>query len=170
MPMEHKAFAFDWPRFERDLYPLLVEALAADDPAGLEAYIDRHRAELTDPDEGEPMSADWRDGMENGDVHEFGDYALTRFYDPADCWGVGYAWARLSDELPGPVKSALLGSSVGPPERLFDPGRYGSYFQTPDHVRESLAALRRHARPELTRYLYLLEQCAGKRRGVYVTF
>jgi hypothetical protein len=170
MPMEHKAYAFDWSRFELDLHPLLVDALAADDPAGLEAYIDRHRAELTAPYEGEPLSADWREGLENRDVHEYGDYALTRFYDPADCWGVGFVWSQLSDVLPGPAADALLGCSLGPPDRLFDPGRYGSYFQTPDRVQESLAALLQHACLELARYLELLERCAGERRGVHVTF
>jgi hypothetical protein len=170
MPMEHKAYAFDWTRFEFDLNPLLVQALTDDDPAELEAYIDEHLAELTDPYEGEPLPADWRDALENRDVHEYGDYALTRFYDSADCWGVGYEWARLSEELPEPAANAMLGLTVGPPERLFDPGRYGSYFQTPRRVGESLAALQPHACRELAGYLKLLERCAGGGRGVYVTF
>src|SRR5205823_3307806 len=165
---EHKAYAFDWPRFESDLHPVLVRALTDNDPAELEVYIDQHLAELTDPCEGEPLSADWRDALENRDVHEYGDYALTRFYDPADCWGVGYEWARLSDELPEPAANAMLGSSVGPPERLFDPGRYGSYFQTPKRVRESLAVLKPLAVPELARFVELLERCAAEGRGVYV--
>jgi hypothetical protein len=168
--MEHKAYAFDWSRFEFDLDPLLMEALATNDPTRLAEYIDRHLAELTDPYEGEPLPADWRNGLENRDVHEYGDYALTRFYDPADCRGVGYEWARLSEELPEPAANAMLGFSVGPPERLFDPGRYGSYFQTPRRVRESLAALGLLACPELAGYLELLKRCAAEGRGVYVTF
>lgn len=170
MPMEHKAYAFDWSRFEFDLHPLLVEALTANDTSGLEVFIEQQLAELTDPYEGESLPADWRDTLENRDVHEYGDYALTRFYDPADCWGVGYEWARLSDELPEPAANALLGFRVGPAENLFDPGRYGSYFQTSARVRESLAALQPHACPELAEYLGLLERCAGEQRGVYVTF
>jgi hypothetical protein len=168
--MEHKAYAFDWSRFEFDLHPLLVHALTTNDPAELEAYIDRHFADLKDPYEGEPLAADWRNMLENRDVHEYGDYALTRFYDPADRWGIGYDWTCLSDELPEPASNAMLGSSVGPAENLFDPGRYGSYFQTPGQVRESLAVLRRVGRPELARYLELLERCVAQQRGVYVTF
>jgi hypothetical protein len=40
MPMEHKAYAFDWTRFEFELRPLLVEALTANETFGLEAFID----------------------------------------------------------------------------------------------------------------------------------
>jgi hypothetical protein len=170
MAMEHKAYAFEWTRFEFDLHPLLVQALFDDDPAALEVYIDRHRSELTDPYEGEPLAADWRDTLENRDVHEYGDYALTRFYDPADWSGVGYEWARLDDELPEKAADALLGFSVGPPERLFDPGRYGSYFQTPAQVRKSLAVFKPLGVPELGEFVGLLERCAAEGRGVYVTF
>jgi hypothetical protein len=170
MAMEHKAYAFDWSWFESDLHPLLLQALTDDAPAELEAYIDRHRHELTDPYEGQPLPADWRDALENRDVHEYGDYALTRFYDPADWSGVGYEWAGLSDELPDPAADALLGFSVGPPGRLFDPGRYGSYFQTPAQVLESLAVLEPLGVPELARFVGLLERCAAEGRGVYTTF
>jgi hypothetical protein len=170
MPMEHKAYAFDWSAFEFDLHPMLVAALTAKNTAALAAYIDEHLAELTDPYEGEPLSADWRDTLENRDVHEYGDYALTRFYDPADCWGIGYEWSRLSDELPTPAANALLGSPVGPDKNLFDSGRLGSYFQSPKRVRESLGALQPHTCPDLARYLELLERCVAERHGVYVTF
>jgi hypothetical protein len=143
--MEHKAYAFDWRAFEFDLLPLLVDSLLAKETGGLVAYIDQHRNELTDPDEGQPLPVDWRNTLGNRDVHEFGDYALTRFYDPDDCWGVGYTWAHLSDELPEPAANVLLGFTVGPAAHRFDPGRYGSYFQTPELVHESLAVLEAHA-------------------------
>jgi hypothetical protein len=170
MPMEHKAYAFDWARFDLDLHPLLVEALTTNETAGLEAYIAQHLSELTDPYEGEPLSADWRDTLGNRDVHEYGDYALTRFYDPADSWGIGYEWVRLSDELPEPAGHAMLGFPVGPADNLFDPGRYGSSFQTSSEVGESLAVLGCVGHSELARYLELLERCAAQQRGVYVTF
>ena len=170
MTIEHKAYAFDWSRFEFELHPLLMEALTSNSTVALEEYIDQHMAELTDPYEGQPLSPDWRDNLENRDVHEYGDYALTRYYDPADCWGVGCEWARLSDELPEPAADAMLGFPVGPADKLFDPGRYGSYFQTPQGVRESLAALWPHACLDLARFLELLERCVAFQRGVYVTF
>jgi hypothetical protein len=168
--MEHKAYAFDWPRFEFDLLPMLVEALFRNETAELETFIDQHLAELTDPDEGEPLSGDWRERLENRDVHEYGDFALTRYYDPTDCWGIGYEWTRLNDELLIAAATAMLGFGVGTEGNWFDPGRYGSYFQTPEQVWESLAILQAHTCPDLARYLRLLERCVAEKRGVYVTF
>ncbi|HZV07177.1 MAG TPA: hypothetical protein VE999_18995 [Gemmataceae bacterium] len=170
MPMEHKAYAFDWSRFEIDLLPLLVKALTTNDTAELDRYIDRHLLELKDPYEGEPLAADWRDMLENRDVHQYGDFALTRYYDPADYWGIGYEWTRLDNELPEPAANAMLGFAIGPKENLFDPGKYGSYFQTPDRVAESLAVLQKVSCPELAGYLELLVRCVAEQRGVYVTF
>jgi hypothetical protein len=125
---------------------------------------------LTDPYEGEPLSADWRDTLGSRDVHNYGDYALTRFYDPANSCGIGYPWTRLDDQLPEPAANAMLGFPIGPAQNRFNPGAYGSYFQTPSDVEESLALLRPHACPDLERYLELLQRCAVERRGVYVTF
>lgn len=170
MAMSHKAYAFDWQGFEFDLHPLLMAALATDDSTELATFIDGNRKTLSDPYEGEPLPEDWRAALENRDVHEYGDYALTRFYDPADECGIAEEWAEISERLPEAAATALLGFSVGPPERLFDPGRYGSYFQTPTQVRESLAVLKPLGVPELTRFVELLERCATEGRGVYVTF
>ena len=170
MSMDHKAYAFNWTRFDLDLHPLLVDALAANDTTELEAFTDQHRQELTDPYEGAPLPEDWRAMLENRDVHEFGDFALTRHYNPRDEWGVGEEWMELSEQLSEAAVGALLGSPVGPPEARFDPGRLGSYFQTPAMVRESQAMLRREERPELQDHLRLLEQCVAARLGVYVTF
>jgi hypothetical protein len=170
MAMEHKAFAFDWSQYETDLHTLLVEALTSGDTAKLEAFIDRHLGELTDPYEGEPLSEDWRTTLGNRDVHNFGDYALTRFYDPTDDRGIGCEWARLSEDLPQKAGNAMLGFAVGPAENSFDPGRMGSYFQTPAQVQESLQMLQHHSCPALARYLELLEGCVAEQRGLYVTF
>jgi hypothetical protein len=170
MSMSHKAYAFDWRGFELDLLPLLEDALLADDSAQLETFIDDHREALTDPYEGEPLSDDWRAALENRDVHEYGDYALTRFYDPADDLGIAEEWLKVSERLPRPAANALLGFPVGPPKRLFDPGRQGSYFQTPAQVRESLAILKPLGVPELDPFVKLMERCAAEGCGVYITF
>jgi hypothetical protein len=170
MSMSHKAYAFDWRWFECDLRPLLEDALVTDNARRLETFIDDHREVLTDPYEGEPLADDWRETLENRDVHEYGDYALTRFYDPANDCGIGGAWARLSERLSQPAADALLGCTIGPPMRLFDPGRQGSYFQASAQVPQSLAMLKPLALPDLAVFIALLEQCAAERCGVYVTF
>jgi hypothetical protein len=170
--LSHKAFAFNWRAFEFDLHPQLEAALEADDPSELEAFIVAHRKSLTDPYEGEPLPRTWRSMLENRDAHEYGEFALTRFYDPTDDCGLHESWAEVSERLPKRAANALLGFPVGPKGRLFDPGRLGSYFQTPGQVRESLAILRPRAEKveELRLFVELLERCAAEGLGVYVTF
>jgi hypothetical protein len=170
MSMEHKAFAFDWQQFVRGLRPVLVLALADDDPAPLESFIDRHRAELTDPYEGEPLPDKWRDLLEAGDVQELADFAQTRYYRSSEDRGLGDKWTELSDELPSAAAAALLGTPLGPPDARFDPGRMGAYFQTPARVRRSLAVLAGVRRGELRPYRELLKRCVAAGLGVYVTF
>ena len=75
--MEHKAFAFDWNAFQRHLAPILRDALSSDSVVGLAAFIEHHRQSLTDPYEGEPLPEDWSSLMENRDVQDHGDFALT---------------------------------------------------------------------------------------------
>jgi hypothetical protein len=168
--MEHKAFAFDWTAFERDLRPILERALVDNEEAPLRAFIETHRAELIDPYEGDPLPPEWEESLEAGDIQELADFALTRFYDPQEAHGVGYAWIRLDDMLPPPAAAALLGKAVGPVENLFGPGRMGSYFQSPAQVRQSLTALASISNPELADYRKLLERCAAEGCGLYVTF
>ena len=179
MPMSHKAYAFDWRAFERDELPgLLSRALETGDTAGLVAYVERNRQALKDPYEGDPLAEDWQGQLGNRDVHEYGDYALTRFYDPnADC-GLAYCWNEIDDALPEEDREVLLGSPFGPSHNRFDPGRYGSYFQTPQQVAGSLARVRgfdlpwldEHDRGFVRRFVRLLEECVAAGQGLYATF
>jgi hypothetical protein len=177
--MFHKANAFDWRAFERDELPeLLSRALETNDTSGLLAYVERNQHVLKDPYEGDPLDDDWQALLENHDVHEFGDFALTRFYDPAADRGLGYSWNEIDDALPEEGRRALLGCSPGPAHNRFDPGRYGSYFQTPQRVAESLALVRGfdlsrldgQDRRVLERFKGLLEECLTAGLGLYVTF
>ena len=170
MAMEHKAFAFDSNGFDAGLRPTLEAALQSGDTWNLELWIDANRSALVDPYEGEPLSGDWRELMENGDVQELGDFALTRYYDPKQDSGISGAWLRIYDEVPDDVARALLGATVGPAENLFDPGRIGSYFQSPEQVSRSVVTLRGTDRSELQPMRELLEECLALRLGVYVTF
>jgi len=112
------------------------------------------------------------------DVQEFGRLALTRFYDPMEDYGLVHDYLDLSEHLPEADLTALLGTPFGPPGAYFDPGRLGSYFQTPQEVVKSLARVqridlwyidedRRESRP---RFKMLLEECAKAGSGLYVTF
>jgi hypothetical protein len=168
--MEHKAYAFDWTRFGRGLRPTFDLALYNDHPDVLEAYIDRHWRKLTDPYEGEPLTEDWRELLEAGDVQELADFAMTRYYQVRENCGIGYSWMQLSEELPEPIAAALLGYAYPIDNATFDPGRMGAYFQCPGDVRRSLKALRGIRRRELQGFRKLLERCVKKGKGLYVTF
>jgi hypothetical protein len=132
--------------------------------------VNRHRNSVSDPYEGEPLEDDWQRKLENGDVQEVGDYALTRYYDPARDCGLAEAWLDLEAVMDAKSRQALLGKAFGPPGRTFDPGRMGSYFQAPETVKQSVAVLRHCDAAELREYLRLLEAASDAKKGIYVTF
>ncbi|WP_425619062.1 hypothetical protein NA78x_002793 [Anatilimnocola sp. NA78] len=172
MSMSHKAYAFDWREFESDeLHHLLIAALESGDPTTITKYIEAHHEQIKDPFAGQPIEQRWQATFGNRDVHEYGDFALTRFYDPADDQGIADSWLAVDAALAPHDRSALLGSTLGRPGHEFDPGRQGSYFQTPERVVESLRRIERITRArELESYMQLLSRCAGNGLGVYVTF
>src|SRR5690349_15161787 len=96
MSMEHKAFVFDWESFLQELSELLFSALVSDDTTRLKAWINSNVADLKDPYEGEPLTKDWEDTLDVKDAHQYGDFALTKYYDPARDIGLGHEWQIIS--------------------------------------------------------------------------
>jgi hypothetical protein len=169
--MEHKAFEFDWMAFDADLRPLLVAALRTQDSAPIIAFLDRHKDFIRDPYEGEPLAADWQTQLDDpDDVQALGDFALTRYYDPTADFGIGNTWLGLSEKLNPQEPDALLGRSIGNGASVFDPGRMGSYFQSPELLIESITVLSSAQQPKLAEYVTCLGACQAKRKGIYVTF
>jgi hypothetical protein len=170
MPAEHKAYVFDWSAFDAELGIVLYAALETGDCTELAAFIDAERNRLTDPNEGDPLPDDWRALVYTWDAHQLGDFAMTAYYRVRGAEGLGYAWAEVYDRATPTLLSAVLGAPFGPPSTPFDPGKYGSYFQTPQGVQQSRVALEAFDWPELTRYRSLLTDAAREGVGVYVTF
>ena len=171
--MSHKAYAFNWEAFTKDdVHDVLLRALESNDHTALVRYCRDQRARLRDPYEGQPLPPDWEGALENRDVHEYGDYALTRFYNPAEDRGLGEQWASVSSALSGGQRAALLGTPLGPPANLFDPGRQGSYFQTPVDVVRSHRKIRESRPPvaSLEAFEAFLQSCESQNSGLYVTF
>jgi hypothetical protein len=175
--MSHKAYAFDWSAFARDeLHSILLDALSSGVTNGLIRHIEANRDHLKDRYEGGPLSDNWQDMLWNRDVHEFGDFALTRFYDPAGDRGIGDEWRAIDEHLSEADQAVLLGTPLGSSRAYFDPGRQGSYFQTPQEVLISLARVEKielsdvEERESLERFKELLEECAEADSGLYVTF
>lgn len=175
--MEHKAFVFDFEAFDRELRPILEAALHSGDPAGAVAFIAANLHDLLDPYEGEPLPDDWESTIEVPDVHQYGDFALTKYYDPAADIGLGAEWMDLQDRLaasPDGVESPLLGFVIGPRHAPFDPGKMGSYFRSAAQVRRDLELLSTPAEigedANRLRCGRMLEQAVQVGKGLYVTF
>lgn len=177
MSFEQKAFPFDYCGFQNEFEPVLLDALASGNLARLISFIESNRGVLRDPYEGYPLDEDWRGLMEEEDAHQFGDFALTKFYDPRDDIGLGSSWEQVQSALDkefGRGVISVLGHAVGPDGALFDPGKMGSYFLSEETAREACRKLRdlqAEARTEaIGNFLELLERCVAEGKGSYVTF
>jgi hypothetical protein len=169
--MQRKAFRFDCEAFDTELRERLHNALLTNDAAQLASYINSATSEFSDPYEGEALTADWTQVLSDpNDVHELGDYALTRFYDPTADFGIGDAWIAVDESLSDVQRNAILGLAIGPATNSFDPGKMGSYVQTRNDVVKSRSVLREVNDERLAKYINLLDQCASSGHGVYVTF
>ena len=173
--MQHRAFLFDYARFTAELEPMLDEALRTGHLKRLARHLDEVEAELSDPEEGEPFEGGWRTWLESGDVHELGDIALTRFYDPGDDLGLGDDWLGARDALVSRLDTTfpVLGRFIGPADRPFDPGRMGSYVQSPSDVVASLAVVEAAVSDgivALASLTSLLGAAVRAGAGLYVTF
>lgn len=176
--MEHKAFVFDFDGFTRELEGILLEALETDDVSGLKSFINDNLESLKDPYEGEPLDSDYESMMESKDVETFGDFALTKYYDPQEDIGLGYEW-DIADKLPENSfqnGSPILGTPLGTAPAIFDPGKMGSYFQSASLVAENLNSLNSIS-PEnsadsafLESAIEMLENAKVADRGLYITF
>ena len=175
--MVHKAFLFDYESFERELRMALEVALESGECTGLLCFINDNRARLKDPNEGEPLAENWMDLIETEDAHQFGDFALTKFYDPRTDIGLGAQWEAahsLTCEIADLPFSPLLGGTLGPPHDPFDPGKCGSYFQSAALAAQNYAFLQKLAEADaggvLTDSLTMLRRAVQSRTGLYVTF
>lgn len=177
MSMSHRAYALDHAAFTTELSSLILRALESDRGEELSAFVDAHLASLTDPYEGEPLGRDWRELLEDGDVQELADFALTKFYDGDLDMGLDQDFQGIADELEqaGVSHELLLGTPLGAEPRVFDPGRQGSYFQSEADVARGLATLNELVAraPELegalAPLLGMFQQAARQGRGLYVT-
>jgi hypothetical protein len=168
--MDHKAFPFDWVTFEREFLPTLERSLARNDGLEIRDFITAQWRQLRDPYEGDPLAGNWRDALDCGDIQLIADYAITKYYNPSDEFGLGLHWMRIQSDLPEEGRVALLGTPLGPQHRRFDPGRMGSYFQSCSQLHKSVTALDELEVPTLRQYRESLRSCMRRELGTYVTF
>lgn len=178
MSMLHHAYLFDHRRFEAELLPALSRALDTGGSDELRGWVHLHRAELTDPYEGEPLTDTWEEKVELSDPHQYGDFALTRYYRVRDDRGLGDQWRFVAEVLQHVVgnEAMMLGAPVGPRTNVFNPGKRGSYFQPPAEVSRHLLLLKSAIRKfpsaaePLEQLQALLQAAVAARQGLYITF
>ena len=174
--MEHRAFVFHFGTFEVELKPILIDGLATGNCSELRCFIQDNLEFLSDPYEGEPLNSSWESMIEFPDAHQYGDFALTRYYRPDQDIGLGYYWEVLQEKVAGIVKSGespILGFTVGPTEVPFDPGKMGTYFQTSSLARDNLRkleALSAGQDPVWESAIKMLAAAVNVQRGLMITF
>jgi hypothetical protein len=178
MSMDHKAFVFDYDGFKAELEKTLYEALNSGPLEGLERFIETNLDQLKDPYEGRPLDRSWRSLLESKDAHQYGDIAISKFYDPGSDIGLGSDWelvARGLEKDSGLPSVVILGDSFGPTHNRFDPGKMGSYFFSKEAAQDKFSKLRALAKkPSLREILpdavkmFNLAVASGK--GLYTTF
>jgi len=179
MSMEHKAFVLDYEAFKSQLGSLLESALMTGINDKLAQFIGTNITWLKDPYEGEPLDESWEDIIEVKDTHSYGDFALTKFYNPASDIGLGDDWEEIQDllnDVSSDFGTAILGRPFGPERNYFDPGKMGSYFQTSGEVQQNLSLLKDlgqrkpEVSPALNKAIEMFQQAAEAGKGLYVTF
>jgi hypothetical protein len=178
MSSEHKAFIFDYLDFEIQLKDILENALKNGEISSLKKYIIDKIVYLKDPYEGEQLNNDWESMLEIKDPHQYGDFALTKFYNPHEDIGIGYDWDTVQNILSSKpaCKAIILGSPVGSDNNYFDPGKLGSYFQSPVEVKRNLELLEDliDEDPNLASFLdgtlQMLRSSSQADKGLYITF
>ena len=179
MSIEHKAFIFDYTEFSNELKPLLEQCLTSGEICLLKEFIITNKSYLRDPYEGEDLDGNWEDLIEDKDPHQYGDFALTKYYFPQNDRGLGVEWEDIKNAVDlnhKGVYSPLLGVPLGVEEGYFDPGKTGSYFQSVDQVAKSLKILEivqikeLEAMTILDEFKKLLGEALSERKGIYVTF
>ncbi len=170
MSMSHKAYPLNHDAFKTELAPILYRALETGGDDELAAFIDANQPNLTLPWEAAALPDNWRSVLERGDPHELGDLALTKYYDAGEDHGLQEHWLDVEDTLFKRLRVCLLGAPFGPTTNLFDPGRMGSYFQSPEMAAESRDLLHGHAEPEIESFVEFLELVVRAKLGLYVTF
>lgn len=178
MPMEHKAFVFDYDAFVDELGNILENALLTNNNERLVNFIEQNLNFLKDPYEGEALSTSWETMVEPKDPHQYGDFALTKFYDPQDDIGLGAMWENIQNILKRECGKdfVILGTPFGPKGNYFDAGKMGAYFQSTSQVQDNLQLLTKmlEIRPalfcELNESLKMIWKAAEAEKGLYITF
>jgi hypothetical protein len=161
--MEHKAFEFDWDSFDKELLSILIPSLQIEDCEPIISFIKSNQHLISDPYEGSKLDVGWEEKLSSLPILDIADHALTKYYSVNKDIGLGDSWLAINEYLSQREIDALLGSSF----KVFDPGCYGSYFQTERQLRDNVRILASVDNQIIKEYVSYL---SSVHKGLYVTF
>ena len=74
------------------------------------------------------------------------------------------------------TSNILLGECIGVPDFYFDPGKMGSYLQSPTQVKNNLKLIQNYLKEEPKSIIFLqdiklmFEKAIKEEKGLYITF
>jgi hypothetical protein len=177
MPLDHKAYMFDYDGFAANLRPIVEHSLRAASTVQLVAFIESNLSSLRSPDTWLPLTTDWKNEIDVEDVQQCGDIALTT-YRANKSIGLSYEWEELFNALATEYKdlatSPILGEILQAAGVSFDTGRLGTYFQSRQAVIANLNLVREAGKvwgEDLLRpAILMLQEAVDAEKGLFVTF
>jgi hypothetical protein len=141
MSIDHKAYLFQYDKFQDELADTLYRSLQTGIVLPLRDFINRHRDSLTDAATAKRLGEDWEQKYgRDADVQRYADLALNRYYDLTASLGLGYGFDALAVYLrsvPSLARHAecLIGGRLfGPKGKRLDPGLMGTGLLSPAEV------------------------------------
>jgi hypothetical protein len=138
MSIDHKAYLFQYDKFQEELADALYRSLQTGIVLPLRVFINGHRGSLTDLATAKRLGKDWEQKYcRDEDVQSYADLALTRYYDLTASLGLCYGFDALAvylRSLPSLARHAgrLIGGRLfGPKGKRLDPGRMGTGLLSP---------------------------------------
>ncbi|WP_438347720.1 hypothetical protein ACP8HI_18885 [Paenibacillus sp. FA6] len=90
MAMEHKAYLFDTDAFSEELREIIITSGATMDTDSLKAFIIKNIGKARSVYTSELLNNEWEREIENGNVQELADFAMTCYYSPEEELGFSY--------------------------------------------------------------------------------
>lgn len=162
MSMDHKAFLFDTVSFNKELANSILDAGTTHNVESLHKFIHDNIGRTYSIYTGEPITSEWENELQNGDVQELADYALTCFYSPEEDIGLSCYWDALLNglgllPLKHQVEYYIIGRPLTSGDFVLDPGFMGLgfvYFEDIPHMYNELVSLKKqfiHVMPRLAK-------------------
>lgn len=133
MSIEHKAYVFDTKNFNKELRKIILISGNTKNQSLLKNFINSKIGVVKSPYSGDLINIGWEKELENGDIQELADFAITCYYSPGEEMGISYAWDAVLttlNRLPLKFNSDyyILGNTLETEIFKLDPGGMGLGF------------------------------------------